>query len=75
MAQSANIRTADSTVTSDAAHVSYDRDYKAGEAETPLTIGEVAREFGITLRALRFLRVEATDHAATRRYRPHLPLR
>jgi DNA-binding transcriptional MerR regulator len=54
MAQSANIRTADSTVTSDRAHVSHDREHKAGEAETPLTIGEVAREFGITLRALRF---------------------
>jgi DNA-binding transcriptional MerR regulator len=54
MAQSANIRTADTTVTPDAARKSHDRDNKAGEAETPMTIGEVAREFGITLRALRF---------------------
>jgi DNA-binding transcriptional MerR regulator len=54
MAQSANIRTADTTVTPDAARESHDRGNKAGEAETPMTIGEVAREFGITLRALRF---------------------
>jgi len=54
MAQSANIRTADTTVTPDAAHNSHDRGYKADEAEAPMTIGEVAREFGITLRALRF---------------------
>jgi DNA-binding transcriptional MerR regulator len=54
MAQSANIRTADTTVTPDAAHRSHDRGNNAGEAETPMTIGEVAREFGMTLRALRF---------------------
>jgi DNA-binding transcriptional MerR regulator len=54
MAQSANIRTADTTITPDAAHRSHDRGNNAGEAETPMTIGEVAREFGITLRALRF---------------------
>jgi len=37
----------------DAAHESHDRN-KADEAEAPMTIGEVAREFGITLRTLRF---------------------
>jgi DNA-binding transcriptional MerR regulator len=73
MAQSANIRTADSTVTSDRAHVSHDREHKAGEAETPLTIGEVAREFGITLRALRFYEakrlIAPQREGATRMYR------
>ena len=73
MAQSANIRTADSTVTSDAAHASHDRDNKAGEAETSLTIGEVAREFGITLRALRFYEakrlITPQREGATRMYR------
>jgi DNA-binding transcriptional MerR regulator len=54
MAQSATIRTADTAMTPDAAHESHDRGNGAGEAETPMTIGEVAREFHITLRALRF---------------------
>jgi len=54
MAQSANIRTADTMVTPDAARMRHDRGNKADEAETPMTIGEVARKFGITLRALRF---------------------
>jgi DNA-binding transcriptional MerR regulator len=54
MAQSANIRTADTRMRPDAAHESHDRGNNAGEAEAPMTIGEVAREFGITLRTLRF---------------------
>jgi DNA-binding transcriptional MerR regulator len=54
MAQSANIRTADTMVTPDAARMRHDRSNPAGEAEASMTIGEVAREFGITLRALRF---------------------
>jgi DNA-binding transcriptional MerR regulator len=54
MAPSANIRTADTTVTPDAARKSHDRGGTADEAEAPMTIGEVAREFGVTLRALRF---------------------
>jgi DNA-binding transcriptional MerR regulator len=54
MAQSANIRTADTMVTPDAARMRHDRGDNAGEAEAPMTIGEVAREFGITLRTLRF---------------------
>jgi DNA-binding transcriptional MerR regulator len=54
MTQSATIRTADTMVTPDAAPKDHDRGNKAGEAEAPMTIGEVAREFGITLRALRF---------------------
>jgi DNA-binding transcriptional MerR regulator len=54
MAQSANIRTADTRMTPDAAHESRDRGNDAGEAEAPMTIGEVAHEFGVTLRTLRF---------------------
>ena len=54
MAESANIRTADTTMTPDEGRNSHDRGNKAGEAEAPMTIGEVAREFGVTLRALRF---------------------
>jgi DNA-binding transcriptional MerR regulator len=73
MAQSANIRTADSTMTPDAAYTSHDRDNKAGETEAPLTIGEVAREFGITLRALRFYEskrlITPQRHGAARIYR------
>jgi DNA-binding transcriptional MerR regulator len=41
-------------------------------ADTPLTIGEVAREFGITLRTLRFYEakrlITPQRHGATRRY-------
>ncbi len=54
MAQSANIHMADPAVERGAAREGHDRGYKAGEADTPMTIGEVAREFGMTLRALRF---------------------
>ncbi len=56
MAQSADIYAADLTVTDVAARDGHDRG--AGEADTPndtpMTIAEVAREFGMTLRALRF---------------------
>ena len=41
-------------MTPDAAHDRHDRGNEAGEAEAPMTIGEVARIYGITLRALRF---------------------
>ena len=73
MAQSANIRTADTTMTPDAAHKSHDRGNTAGEAEASMTIGEVAREFGITLRALRFYEskrlINPQREGATRVYR------
>jgi DNA-binding transcriptional MerR regulator len=54
MTQSANIHTADPAATRGATLDRRDRGHCADEADTPLTIGEVAREFGITLRALRF---------------------
>lgn len=53
MAQSANIRMADPLLLKQGAA----RDghfHEADEADTPMTIGEVALEFGLTLRALRF---------------------
>jgi DNA-binding transcriptional MerR regulator len=54
MAQSADIDAADLAVTDGTARDGRDRRCDAGGADTPMTIGEVAREFGVTLRALRF---------------------
>jgi len=54
MTQSADIHTADPAATRGAARDRRDRSYSGDEADTPMTIGEVAREFSITLRALRF---------------------
>lgn len=54
MAQNANLHEADQAVIRDAPRDRLDRCPEAGEADGPMTIGEVARAFGITLRALRF---------------------
>ena len=51
MALSANIRAADPVT--GAARAGPDGN-RAAEADAPMTIGEVARQFGITLRTLRF---------------------
>ncbi len=73
MAQSADIYAADLAVTDGAARDGHDRGCGAGAADTPMTIGEVAREFGITLRALRFYEakrlIAPRRHGATRLYR------
>jgi DNA-binding transcriptional MerR regulator len=77
MAQSADIYAADLAVTNGAARDGHDRRCGAGEADTPnntpMTIGEVAREFGITLRALRFYEakrlIAPPRRGATRLYR------
>jgi DNA-binding transcriptional MerR regulator len=54
MAESASILIADRpAVTSPAGH-GHARGDEVGAADAPMTIGEVAREFGVTLRALRF---------------------
>src|ERR1700691_1176908 len=68
MAQSANIHTVDATVIDDVARNDHDRGYPADEAGTPMTIAEVAREFGITLRTLRFY--ESKRFIAPRRNGP-----
>jgi len=54
MAQGANIHMADHPVPRVGARDRRGRGDDADEADTPMTIGEVAREFGMTLRALRF---------------------
>ena len=58
MARSAAISANDPAVPEDAARIGLFRRPEMGEAETlndtPMTIGEVARAFGMTLRALRF---------------------
>lgn len=54
MARGANIHMADPPVTRDGTRELRDRGNDADAADTPMTIGEVAREFGLTLRALRF---------------------
>lgn len=54
MAQGVDIYAADLAVTHGAARNGRDCGSGAGEADTPKTIREVAREFGITPRALRF---------------------
>lgn len=50
----AAIDIADHTSTIGGAHDGRVRGYAVGGAESPMTIGEVAREFGVTLRTLRF---------------------
>jgi hypothetical protein len=54
MRQGINIHPADLTVTQDAARDGHHHPSDASETDPPMTIGEVAREFGVTLRALRF---------------------
>ncbi|HTV37427.1 MAG TPA: MerR family transcriptional regulator [Xanthobacteraceae bacterium] len=50
----ANIHMADPPVTRDGPRERHDRVDDVEAADPPMTIGEVAREFGLTLRALRF---------------------
>jgi len=54
MAQSADTHKADPAVLRGVTRIDHDGGCGAGEADAPMTIGEVAREFGLTLRALRF---------------------
>jgi DNA-binding transcriptional MerR regulator len=54
MAQLANIRAASLAAMQGAVCNGVEHPYGAGEADPPMSIGEVAREFGMTLRALRF---------------------
>lgn len=54
MTQCADFPTADLAVTWGVARDDHDRRRGVNEADTPIPIGEVAREFGLTLRALRF---------------------
>jgi DNA-binding transcriptional MerR regulator len=72
MAQSADIYAAELAVTDGATRDGRDRRFDAGETDTPMTIGEVAREFGMTLRALRFYEakrlIAPQRHRATRLY-------
>ncbi len=75
MARNAAISAADPSLAEDAARDRHDRGPKTGEAPTdaPMTIGEVAREFGLTLRALRFYEakrlIAPERHGAIRMYR------
>lgn len=54
MGRNAGISTADPSVAGGAARDNHDRQPETDEADVPMTIGEVAREFGMTQRALRF---------------------
>lgn len=54
MAQSASIHMADRPVTRGGERERHGRGSDADQCDMPMTIGEVAREFGVTLRALRF---------------------
>ncbi len=54
MAQGVNIHVADRPVTRGGVRQEPGRGNDAGAADSPMTIAEVARQFGLTLRALRF---------------------
>ena len=77
MARTANILAAEQAMSDVAAESGHGLRHAIGEAEalpdTPMTIGEVAHEFGITLRALRFYEakrlVSPQRHGTTRFYR------
>ncbi len=81
MAHDAGIYATDPAVAENAARNGHDRRPELGEAGTPsdtsndspMTIGEVAREFGLTLRALRFYEakrlISPQRHGAIRLYR------
>jgi len=73
MTRRARISAADPAIAKDAAHDGRDRGCEMGEADIPMTIGEVAREFGMTLRALRFYEarrlIAPQRNGATRIYR------
>jgi len=77
MTQDANLDTAD-LAAAEPSHLGGGRDRdtaaaQGGPDDTPLTIGEVAREFGMTLRALRFYEskqlITPERHGAVRLYR------
>jgi len=81
MAHNTSICAADLAVAGNAARNGHDRRPELGEADTPndisndspMTIGEVARELGMTLRALRFYEakrlISPQRHGAIRSYR------
>jgi DNA-binding transcriptional MerR regulator len=73
MARGANMHRADLPVTRDGARALRNRGNDADAAEMSMTIGEVAREFGITLRALRFYEskhlITPQRNGSIRRYR------
>ena len=73
MIRRAHSSAADPAMAEDAAHDGPDRRSEMGEADIPMTIGEVAREFGMTLRALRFYEAKRLlapqRHGAIRLYR------
>jgi DNA-binding transcriptional MerR regulator len=75
MPQSANIFAAELAVSADTPRCDRGLRGEGGDApdDPPMTIGEVAREFGITLRALRFYEskrlIVPERHGATRLYR------
>jgi DNA-binding transcriptional MerR regulator len=54
MTQSADLHPAEAAIADRAPHDGHDRSSESGAADIAMTIGEVAREFGVTLRALRF---------------------
>jgi len=75
MTRRASISAADPVSAENVALDGLGRGFDAGEADFPLTIGEVAREFGITLRALRFYEskrlIAPQRNGAMRLYRRH----
>jgi DNA-binding transcriptional MerR regulator len=73
MARGANIHRANLPGTRDRRRASRNRGDEADAADMSMTIGEVAREFGITLRALRFYEskhlITPQRNGSIRRYR------
>lgn len=70
--EQANLLEPETAVAAGAARASDGDRHDAGDTDVPMTIGEVAREFGMTLRALRFYEakqlISPQRHGAIRLY-------